>query len=175
MTEPAIAGSTAAEAAELLASGSVSSAELTEGYLARIERLNPILHAVIATAPDALAAARASDQRRRNGDLLGPLDGVAVLIKDNIEAVGLPGTAGSRALLSSPPVADAPLVAQLRGAGMVVLGATNLSEWANFRSTASTSGWSAVGGQACNPHDPGATPPDRRPARRRRWRPGWRR
>jgi len=152
MTEPA---TSAAEAAALLASGSVSSVELTEAYLARIERLNPVLHAVIATAPDATEAARASDQRRRNGDLLGPLDGIPVLLKDNIEAVGLPGTAGSRALLSSPPVADAPLVGQLRGAGTVLLGAANLSEWANFRSTASTSGWSAVGGQTVNPHDPG--------------------
>ncbi|MFL6164164.1 MAG: amidase family protein [Jatrophihabitantaceae bacterium] len=152
MTEPA---RSAAEAAELLGSQSVSSTELTGSYLDRIERLNPILHAVIAIAPDALDAARASDQRRRNGDLLGPLDGIPVLIKDNIEAAGLPGTAGSRALLSAPPAADAPLVAQLRGAGMVVLGATNLSEWANFRSLTSTSGWSAVGGQTRNPHDTG--------------------
>jgi amidase len=75
-----------------------------------------------------------------------------VLIKDNIEAVGLPGTAGSRALLGSPPTIDAPLVGRLRAAGLVVLGSTNLSEWANFRSTASTSGWSAVGGQTNNPH-----------------------
>ena len=152
MSEPA---RSAAEAAELLASHSVSSAELTAAYLDRIERLNPILHAVIATAPNALEAAAASDQRRQDGDLLGPLDGIPVLVKDNIEALGLPATAGSRALLASPPVADAPLVGQLRGAGMVVLGATNLSEWANFRSTASTSGWSAVGGQTVNPHDTG--------------------
>jgi amidase len=155
MAEPA---RTAAEASRLLAASSVSSAELVEDYLGRIERLNPILHAVIDTAPDALDSARASDRRRRNGDLLGPLDGVPVLVKDNIEAVGLPGTAGSRALLSCPPTADAPLVGQLRAAGMVVLGAANLSEWANFRSTASTSGWSAVGGQARNPHDTGRNP-----------------
>jgi amidase len=152
MTEPA---RSAAEAAELLASRSVSSAELTASYLSRIDRLNPILNAVIATAPNASEAAAASDQRRQNGDLLGPLDGIPVLVKDNIEALGLPATAGSRALLASPPVADAPLVAQLRGAGMVVLGSTNLSEWANFRSLNSTSGWSAVGGQTRNPHDTG--------------------
>lgn len=152
MAEPA---RTAAEAGQLLAAGSASSVELAEEYLRRIERLNPILHAVIATAPDALAAARASDERRANGDLLGPLDGIPVLVKDNIEAIGLPGTAGSRALLNSPPVSDAPLVGQLRAAGLVVLGATNLSEWANFRSTASTSGWSGVGGQTVNPHDTG--------------------
>jgi amidase len=152
MSEPA---RSAAEAADLLASRSVSSAELTASYLARIERLNPILHAVIATAPNAPEAAAASDQRRQDGDLLGPLDGIPVLVKDNIEALGLPATAGSRALLASPPVADAPLVAQLRGAGMVVLGSTNLSEWANFRSLNSTSGWSAVGGQTRNPYDTG--------------------
>lgn len=150
MTEPV---HTAAQAAALLASSSASSAELTQALLSRIERLNPILHAVIATAPDALTAARASDQRRASGDPLGPLDGIPLLIKDNIEVAGLPGTAGSRALLASPPVADAPLVGRLRAAGVVVLGATNLSEWANFRSTASTSGWSAVGGQTRNPHD----------------------
>lgn len=155
MTEPA---GTAAQAASLLAARSVSAAELTQACLSRIERLNPTLHAVIATAPDAPAAARASDERRRNGNLLGPLDGIPVLVKDNIEAVGLPGTAGSRALLASPPMTDAPLVGQLRGAGMVVLGATNLSEWANFRSTASTSGWSGVGGQTVNPHDTGRNP-----------------
>jgi amidase len=155
MTEPA---PTAAAAGQLLATRAASSAELVEDYLGRIERLNPILGAVIGTAPDALDTARASDQRRRNGDLLGPLDGIPVLLKDNIEAAGLPGTAGSRALLSSPPAADAPLVGQLRRAGMVVLGAANLSEWANFRSTASTSGWSAVGGQTRNPHDTGRNP-----------------
>ncbi|MGI8665967.1 MAG: amidase family protein [Jatrophihabitans sp.] len=138
----------------MLHTETVSSVELTRFYLDRIQRLNPELNAVIATAPDALAAAAASDTRRRTGALLGPLDGIAVLLKDNIEAVGLPGTAGSRALLGSPPTADAPLVRRLRAAGLVLLGATNLSEWANFRSTASTSGWSAVGGQTRNPHDP---------------------
>ncbi len=150
MTEPA---PTAAQAAALLASSAVSSAELTQALLSRIERLNPVLHAVIATAPDALEAARASDRRRSGGSSLGPLDGIPVLIKDNIEVAGLPGTAGSRALLASPPVADAALVSRLHAAGLVVLGAANLSEWANFRSTASTSGWSAVGGQTRNPHD----------------------
>jgi amidase len=144
----------AAAAARLLSDGSASAVELAETYLARIERHNPALNAVLALAPDALEAARASDGRRAAGALLGPLDGIPVLVKDNIEAVGLPGTAGSRALLGSAPATDAPLVARLRAAGLVVLGATNLSEWANFRSTGSTSGWSAVGGQCRNPHDP---------------------
>ncbi|MDQ1745260.1 MAG: amidase [Pseudonocardiales bacterium] len=146
---------TAAEARRLLAGQQLTAAALADFYLARIQRLNPRLAAVLALDADgARAAAEASDARRRAGSPLGPLDGVPVLIKDNIEAVGLPGTAGSRALLDSPPAVDAPLVERLRGAGLVVLGSTNLSEWANFRSTASTSGWSAVGGQTRNPFDP---------------------
>ena len=146
---------TAAEARRLLAEGALSALELTDFYLQRIARLNPRLNAVLAVDADgARSAAEASDARRRDGAPLGPLDGVPVLIKDNIEAVGLPGTAGSRALLDSAPAADAPLVERLRNAGLVVLGSTNLSEWANFRSTASTSGWSAVGGQTRNPFDP---------------------
>jgi amidase len=146
---------TAAEARRLLAGQELTAAALTDFYLDRIRELNPLLSAVLALDPDgARSAAGASDARRRAGTLLGPLDGVPILIKDNIEAVGLPGTAGSRALLDSPPTVDAPLVQRLRGAGLVVLGSTNLSEWANFRSTASTSGWSAVGGQTRNPFDP---------------------
>jgi amidase len=146
---------TAAEASRLLNEGSLSARDLTEFYLDRIDRLNPRLNAVLALDADgARAAATASDARRRDGAQLGPLDGVPMLIKDNIEAVGLPCTAGSRALLDSPPAADAPLVTRLRDNGLVVLGSANLSEWANFRSTASTSGWSAVGGQTRNPFDP---------------------
>ncbi|MBV9822633.1 MAG: amidase [Actinobacteria bacterium] len=152
---PSPAEHTAAEAGRLLADGSLTARRLTDFYLDRIERLNPQLNAVLAVDSDgARAAAEASDARRQAGIPLGPLDGVPVLIKDNIEAVGLPGTAGSRALLGSPPDRDAALVERLRAAGLVILGATNLSEWANFRSTASTSGWSAVGGQTRNPFDP---------------------
>jgi len=140
----------------MLSSGALTAVELAEFYLNRIEELNPELHAVIAVDREgSLAAARAADSRRASGIAASPLDGVPVLIKDNIEALGLPGTAGSRALLSSPPTADAPLVARLRSAGLVVLGSANLSEWANFRSTLSTSGWSAVGGQTTNPYDTG--------------------
>ncbi len=151
---PSPAEHTAAEASRLLADGSLTARQLTDFYLERIARLNPQLNAVLAVDADgARAAAEASDGRRRAGIPLGPLDGVPVLIKDNIEAVGLPGTAGSRALLGSPPDRDAALVERLRGAGLVILGATNLSEWANCRSTVSTSGWSAVGGQTRNPFD----------------------
>ncbi len=152
MTPPVL--HTAAEVAGLLGQGHATAVEIAEFYLDRIAREDHRFHAVIAVDRDgALAAAEASDARRARGDSLGPLDGVPVLIKDNIEAVGLPATAGSRALLDSPPAADAPLVARLRDAGLTVLGSTNLSEWANFRSTGSTSGWSAVGGQTRNPWD----------------------
>ncbi len=145
---------TAAEAEALLTAGELTAVGLAEFYLDRIDRLNPALNAVIAVDRDAaLSAAAASDARRDAGSTRGPLDGVPVMIKDNIEAVGLPCTAGSRALLNSPPRADAPLVGTMREAGLVLLGSTNLSEWANFRSTASTSGWSAVGGQTNNPYD----------------------
>jgi amidase len=145
---------TADEATRLLASGALTAVQLADFFLERITRLNPRLNAVLAADREgAFSAAAASDERRRANMMRGPLDGVPVMIKDNIEAVGLPGTAGSRSLLNSPPRSDAPLVHNLRAAGLVILGATNLSEWANFRSTASTSGWSAVGGQTRNPYD----------------------
>ena len=94
---------------------------------------------------------RGARPERADGPLRGPLHGVPVLVKDNIEAVGLPGTAGSPALLGRTVTSDAPLVARLRQAGAVILGSTNLSEWANFRSPRSVSGWSGVGGLTGNP------------------------
>ena len=110
------------------------------------------LRSVIALSETASAEARQLDAERRAGTVRGPLHGVAVLIKDNIQAVGLPGTAGSTALLGRPVASDAPLVRRLRDAGLVVLGSTNLSQWANMRSPFSTSGWSAVGGLGVNPY-----------------------
>ena len=116
--------------------------------LARIAEVDGQLHSVLAIDPTALAQARAVD----NGKLRSPLAGQPVLIKDNIESAGpLPTTAGSLALADNITNRDAPLVARLRGAGAVILGKTNLSEWANIRSTHSISGWSAVGGQTHNP------------------------
>ncbi|HEX3788760.1 MAG TPA: amidase family protein [Pseudonocardiaceae bacterium] len=135
-----------------MSAGEFGSAELTEAYRERIRRLDPDVRSVLALDPTAPAQAKASDRRRVAGRLIGPLDGIPVLVKDNIEAVGLPGSAGSRALLSSQAGRDAPVLRLLRAAGAVLLGATNLSEWANFRSNRSTSGWSAVGGQTANPH-----------------------
>ncbi|KTF68732.1 amidase [Sphingomonas sp. WG] len=138
-----------------LAAGRTSSAAVTAAYLARIAAIDakgPTLRSVIAVSPDALAQARASDARRKAGKVLGPLDGVPVLIKDNIETKELPTTAGSLALKDNRTGRDAPVVAQLRAAGAVILGKTNLSEWANIRSDRSMSGWSAVGGLVRNPY-----------------------
>ena len=158
-----------------LAAGTLSSAELTAGYLARIDRLNPRLRAVITVSPHAADEARASDQARRRRAPAGPLAGIPVLVKDNIAVRGMPATAGSPAL-SGAESGDAFCVGRLRQAGAVILGKANLSEWANFRSTASTSGWSTLGGQAVNPHGPGRNPSGlefRLGASRSR--PGWRR
>jgi amidase len=134
-----------------MVAGQTTSAALTQHYLSRIDELNPVLHAVITVAPDAVAAAEAADERRASGSSLGPLDGMPVLVKDNIQVAGMPTTAGSPALLDARPP-DAFIVARLRAAGAVILGKANMPEWANFRSTHSTSGWSTVGGQAANPY-----------------------
>ncbi len=110
------------------------------------------LRSVLALDPDALTNAQRLDDERANGALRSPLHGVPILVKDNVEAVGLPGTAGSTALIGRPVPHDAPLVTKLRDAGLVILGSTNLSQWANMRSPFSTSGWSAVGGLTVNPY-----------------------
>lgn len=136
-----------------LAAGRTTSVELVEAYSQRIEALNPKLRAVIMINPHALVDARAADAARAAHRPLGRLAGVPILIKDNIESADpMPTTAGSLALAHNMPGRDAPLVGRLRAAGAIILGKTNLSEWANFRSSHSISGWSAVGGQARNPY-----------------------
>lgn len=144
------------EIAATLASGATSSEALTAGYLDRIDRIDragPALQSVLAVNPEALADAKASDARRKAGRALGALDGVPVLIKDNIETRDrMATTAGSLALKDNVTGRDSPLVAGLRAQGAIILGKTNLSEWANFRSEDSVSGWSALGGQVRNPH-----------------------
>jgi amidase len=129
---------------------------LTEACLARIDQMDgrgPALHAVIEINPDALKSAGELDRERNGKGPRGPLHGVPVLIKDNIDIAGpMLTTAGSLALMDKPAMRDAPLVARLRAAGAVILGKTNLSEWANFRGQHSTSGWSARGGQTKNPY-----------------------
>jgi amidase len=143
----------------------LNSVELTAFYLKRTRALNPILHAVIETNPDALRDAAASDRHRRRHGARSALEGIPVLLKDNIDTVAKSGprklgpdadrlhtTAGSFAMLGARPARDAFLVGRLRAAGAVILGKANLSEWANFRSLNSSSGWSARGGQTNNPY-----------------------
>lgn len=137
-------------------SGKLTSVSLTRQYLDRIAALDkagPELHAVIETNPDALAIAAALDEEHAKTGPRGPLHGIPILIKDNIDTHDrMMTTAGSLALLGSIPPRDATIVERLRAAGAVLLGKTNLSEWANFRSTSSTSGWSGRGGLTKNPY-----------------------
>ncbi len=135
-----------------MAAGRVSAAELVQAYQARIVQIDPLLHSVIALNSGALAAARVLDAERRTGHLRGPLHGIPILVKDNIETADMPTTAGSLALANNVTGRDAPVVVRLRAAGAIILGKTNLSEWANIRSTASLSGWSAIGGLTHNPY-----------------------
>jgi amidase len=132
----------------------LSARDAVRHYLDRIAEFDRLIHSVIELNPDAMPIAEALDQERRAGHIRGPLHGVPVLIKDNIDTADrMMTTAGSLALVGAPrPAEDAPLVARLRAAGAVILGKTNLSEWANIRSNRSTSGWSARGGQTNNPH-----------------------
>ncbi len=136
--------------------GALTSRALTAAYLARIAAVDtagPTLRAVIETNPDALTIAAAMDAERRAGKVRGPLHGIPVLIKDNIDTGDrMQTTAGSLSLVGQPAPRDAFIVERLRAAGAVLLGKTNLSEWANFRSTRSTSGWSGRGGQTRNPY-----------------------
>jgi len=144
------------ELAEALKSGDISSEELVTAYLARIEavdRAGPKLQSVLALNPNALADARALDARRAAGETLGSLHGIPVLLKDIIESKDpVATTAGSTALKDNMTGRDSPLVAGLRDAGAVILGKSNLSQWANFRSNNSMSGWTSMGGQVRNPH-----------------------
>ncbi|MFC3070934.1 amidase [Phenylobacterium soli] len=146
----------ATEAQAAMREGRLTSEALVRADLDRIAALNhagPRLNAVIAVNPHALADARALDAERRRGHVRGPLHGVPILLKDNVESAdGTATTAGSLALAANVTGRDAPIVRRLTDAGAVILGKTNLSEWANYRSTESISGWSAVGGLVRNPH-----------------------
>ena len=159
---PHLATATATELAADLDSGELSAVSLTEMYLERIAAIDaagPTLRSVIELNPDALEIAATLDAERRAGRVRGPLHGLPVLVKDNIDSGDrMLTTAGSLALVGQPAAADAPLLANLRAAGAVLLGKTNLSEWANFRSTRSASGWSGRGRQTRNPHVLDRTP-----------------
>jgi amidase len=147
---------TVAQLQEAIAAGRYTSRRLVELYTQRInaiDRSGPTLRSVIELNPDALAIADTLDAERTSGRVRGPLHGIPVLIKDNIDTGDrMMTTAGSLALAGPPAPRDAFIVTKLRAAGAVILGKTNLSEWANFRSTKSTSGWSARGGQVNNPY-----------------------
>jgi len=143
--------SSVAELRQAMADGRLTATALTQHFLDRIEEVNPALHAVITVNHDAMAEALTSDEAWTSGTPRGPLEGIPVLVKDNVQVAGMPTTAGSPALLPACPP-DAFLVSRLRAAGAVILAKANLSEWANFRSTHSSSGWSSLGGQASNPY-----------------------
>src|SRR6266446_3088140 len=131
----------------LMNSGALTSAQLTTNYLNQIASLNPLLHAVIETNPDALSIAKSRDTERHSGHLRGPLHGIPILVKDNLATADkMQTTAGSLALVGSTVPADSVVVNRLRAAGAVILGKANLSEWANFRGNAPFNGWSARGG-----------------------------
>jgi len=139
-----------------LSAGRVTSQELVRAYLARIDsidRSGPSLHSVITVNPDAIADARTLDAERQSKGARGPLHGIPILVKDNIETADeMPTTAGSLALAGNITHRDSPSIARLRAAGVIILGKTNLSEWANIRSSHSVSGWSAIGGLVKNPY-----------------------
>ena len=133
--------------------GRFSSARLTRFYINRIARVDPLIRSVITVNPDAVEQAAKADRRRLRHRSRGLLDGIPVLLKDNIDtADDQPTTAGSLALLQTAPVRDADVVSHLRQNGAVILGKANLSEWANFRSSESISGWSGARGQNNNPY-----------------------
>ena len=135
---------------ELMNAGRINSVELTNFYLARIHQLNPTLNAVITVSPTAVADARAADRARQHGDRR-PLLGIPIIVKDNVNTTGMPTTAGSWALAGSTP-GDAFIAQRLKAAGAIIIGKANLSEWANFRSNPSSSGWSGIGGQTNMPY-----------------------
>jgi amidase len=147
---------TVAQLQQMMASGRLTSEELTQFYIGRILALDqhgPGVNAVIELNPDALSIARQMDTLRKRGTVLGPLHGIPVLLKDNIDTGDkMQTSAGSFALVGSPAPRDSTVAANLRAGGAVILGKTNLSEWANFRSFESISGWSGRGGQTNNPY-----------------------
>jgi len=139
-----------------MAAGTLTSVQLTQFYIDRILALDqngPNVNSVVELNPDALVMARNADKLRAKGNVLGPLHGIPVLLKDNIDTGDrMQTTAGSLALLGRPAMRDSTVAANLRAAGAVLLGKTNLSEWANFRSFYSSSGWSGRGGLTANPY-----------------------
>jgi len=160
--QSAIEEKSISELQAMMHAGTLNAEMLVRAYLDRIEALNhsgPRLNAVLEINPDALEQARALDRERQTLGARGPLHGIPILLKDNIDtADGMKTTAGSLALLDSKPGRDATVAQRLRAAGAILLGKANLSEWANFRGNGSISGWSARGGLTRNPYRLDATP-----------------
>src|SRR5436305_5111626 len=142
-----------------MASGQITSREFTHGYIRRIQSLNPLLHSVIELNPNAIAIAAGLDNERRRGQVRGPLHGIPLLVKDNVATDDqMQTTAGSLAIYGNHVPGDAVIIQQLRAAGAVILGKTNLGEWANFRDDEAETyplavGWSARGGNTINPYN----------------------
>src|SRR5437764_4156335 len=141
-----------------MAAGQLTAKDLVQGYLNRLQQLNPTLHAVIETNPNAVAIATSLDDERKSGHVRGPLHGIPILVKDNVATLdNMQTTAGSLALYNSKVPADAPIIQKLRAAGAIILGKTNLGEWANFRgfdfAYPLAVGWSARGGDTKNAYD----------------------
>jgi amidase len=156
---PSLIDATIDDLSEGLSSGLFTSVDLVSTYLARIAEVNPILHAVNELNPDALTIAAELDAMRANGTTLGPLHGIPILIKDNIATADkMNNTAGSYALLGAKVPRDSTMAAKLRKAGAIILGKTNLSQWANFRSSNSSNGWTAIGGQTYGAYYPNLDP-----------------
>jgi amidase len=154
-----LCSATASELSAALDVGGTTSVDILTALVERVALIDAPgtdieLRSILALAPDALDAAQRADNERANGNLRSRLHGIPILVKDNIEAVGLPGTAGSTTLLGRPVVHDSPLAARIRNAGLIIFGATNLSQWANLRS----------------PTNLTAAREDRRPGRGLRWR-----
>ena len=153
---PDLEEATIAELQRAMSSGRLTSLELTRQYLRRIaalDRRGPKLNSIVEVNPQALDIARGLDRERRRGEVRGPLHGIPIVIKENIDTADqMLTTAGSLALVDSMPAQDSTTAARLRDAGVVILGKANLSEWANFRGFFSSSGWSGRGGQTSNPY-----------------------
>lgn len=156
LTNAQLENATIAQLQAAMESGELTSAHLVDFYLRRIERLDqsgPTVNSILQINPQARQIAHNRDRERRAGNVRGPLHGIPVLLKDNIDTGDrMQTTAGSLALVGAPAPRDATVARKLKQAGAVILGKANLSEWANFRGFASTSGWSAVGGQTRNPY-----------------------
>jgi len=153
---------TITELHQQMKAGTLSSEQLVQFYLARIEQYDDNgteLNAIVQLNKNAIPQAKALDQKLKQSGFVGPLHGIPVVVKDNIDTLdGMANTAGSHALANNFPKQEAFVIEQLKQAGAIILGKTNLSEWANFRSTSSSSGWSGLYGQTKNPYDLTASP-----------------